>query len=62
MGIFGQDTYPDAPIEATVVRIGLQAGAPVGDAVTFPVILSLSDTNLELRPGMTGRAEIRGKE
>ncbi len=50
--------YPDRPIEATVARIGLQAGAPVGDAVTFPVILELDDTSLELRPGMTGRVEI----
>jgi HlyD family secretion protein len=51
--------YPNAPIEATVVRIGLQAGAFVGDAATFPVILVLSETDLDLRPGMTGRAEIR---
>jgi multidrug resistance efflux pump len=52
--------YPIEPIEATVVRIGLQAGAPVGDAATFPVVLVLSETDLLLRPGMTGRVEIRG--
>jgi HlyD family secretion protein len=54
--------YPDDPIETTVLRIGPQAGAPVGDAATFPVILGVSETGLDLRPGMTGRAEIRSKE
>jgi multidrug efflux pump subunit AcrA (membrane-fusion protein) len=51
--------YPNDPIEATVVRIGLQPGTPVGDAATFPVVLALGDTDLELRPGLTGRVEIR---
>ncbi|MCJ7658021.1 MAG: HlyD family efflux transporter periplasmic adaptor subunit [Anaerolineales bacterium] len=55
-------TYPDDPIEAAVVRIGWQAGEIVCDAVTFPVLLSLSETNLDIRPGMTGRAEIRSEE
>jgi multidrug resistance efflux pump len=50
--------YPDDPIEATVVRVGWQAGEPVGDAATFPVILSLNETDLDIRPGMTGRVEI----
>jgi HlyD family secretion protein len=54
--------YPDDPVEATVVGIGWQAGAFVGDAVTFPVRLSLSETDLDIRPGMTGRAEIRLEE
>jgi hypothetical protein len=45
-----------------VVRIGLQAGGTVGDAAIFPVILTLNDSGLELRPGMTGRAEIRSQE
>lgn len=54
--------YPNDPIEATVVRTGLQPGAPVGDAATFPVILVLSAGDLDLRPGMTGRAEIRSAE
>lgn len=52
--------YPDQPIEAEVRRIGLQAGPPVGDAATFPVVLELSQTALDLRPGMTGRVEIEG--
>jgi multidrug resistance efflux pump len=51
--------YPGESIEATVVRIGLQAGPLVGDAATFPVVLALAETDLDLRPGMTGRAEIR---
>lgn len=55
-------TYPDDAIDAHVVRIGLQAGEPVGDAATFPVILVLGDTDLDLRPGMTGRVEIRSQE
>jgi HlyD family secretion protein len=50
--------YPDDPVRATVVRIGTQAGGAVGDAVTFPVILALRHADLDLRPGMTGRAEI----
>lgn len=54
--------YPDQPIEATVARIGWQAGATVGDATTFPIILVLSSTDLDIRPGMTGRAEIRSQE
>jgi len=50
--------YPDEPIEATVVRVGWQAGEPVGDAVTFPVILVFKENELDIRPGMTGRVEI----
>jgi hypothetical protein len=55
-------TYPNEPIEAAVVRIGWQSGGAVGDAATFPVILILSETDLIIRPGMTGRAEIRSEE
>ena len=51
--------YPDDPIEAVVKRVGWQVGEFVGDAVTFPVILRLSETDLDIRPGMTGRVEIR---
>jgi multidrug efflux pump subunit AcrA (membrane-fusion protein) len=51
--------YPDDPLEAEVVRVGVQAGATVGDAATFPVVLVLGETDLDLRPGMTGRVEIR---
>jgi len=51
--------YPDNPIESTVLRVGWQAGEFVGDAATFPVMLNLRNTDLDIRPGMTGRAEIR---
>jgi multidrug efflux pump subunit AcrA (membrane-fusion protein) len=51
--------YPNQPIEVTVLRIGLEAGAPVGDAATFPVILIFGPTELDIRPGMTGRVEIQ---
>jgi multidrug resistance efflux pump len=56
-------TYPDDAITATVARIGTQAGIEVvGDAATFPVVLILSETDLDIRPGMTGRVEIRTEE
>lgn len=51
--------YPDHPIQAKVARIGWQAGAAVGDATTFPIMLVLDAADLDIRPGMTGRAEIR---
>ena len=50
--------YLDEEIDAEVTRIGVQAGAPVGGAATFPVILALGRTDLDLRPGMTGEVEI----
>lgn len=50
--------YPDQSIEAEVLRIGMQAGGAVGDAATFTVMLGLGETELDLRPGMTGRVEI----
>ena len=52
--------YPDTPLTGTVLRIGPQATGLVGDAATFPVILELDTAALDLRPGMTGRAEISG--
>ena len=54
--------YPDVTIEATVARVGVQAGPAVGDAATFPVFLTLAETDLDIRPGMTGRAEIRAED
>jgi multidrug resistance efflux pump len=50
--------YPNDPIDAIVLRIGWQAGEPVGDTATFPVVLVLDETDFEIRPGMTGKAEI----
>jgi multidrug efflux pump subunit AcrA (membrane-fusion protein) len=54
--------YPDDPVEAGVLRIGLQAGPTIGDAATFPVMLGLRDSDLDIRPGMTGRVEIHSGE
>ena len=53
--------YPNDVIEGTVVRIGTQATGTVGDAAVFPVIISISSEELDIRPGMTGRAEIAGE-
>ena len=50
--------YPDDVIEGTVLRIGVQAEGTVGDAATFPVIVAINDSELDIRPGMTGRVEI----
>jgi cobalt-zinc-cadmium efflux system membrane fusion protein len=51
--------YPNDPIQATVVRIGWQAGQVIGDAATYPVMLSLNKESQIIRPGMTGRVEIQ---
>lgn len=51
--------FPDDPISATVARIGSQAGVPVGDAATFPVIINLPKIELVIWPEMTGRVEIQ---
>lgn len=53
--------YPNDVIEGTVVRIGTQATGTVGDAAVFPVIISIGSDELDIRPGMTGRAEIAGE-
>lgn len=52
-------SYPNEPIEGVVSRISPQAGELLGDAATFPVIISLNETDLDLLIGMTGRAEIQ---
>jgi multidrug efflux pump subunit AcrA (membrane-fusion protein) len=53
--------YPNDVIEGSVVRIGTQATGMVGDAAVFPVIINISSDELDIRPGMTGRAEIAGE-
>jgi hypothetical protein len=45
-------------VARSMMRIGWQVGELVGDAVTFPVMLSLGQTDLDIRPGMTGRVKI----
>lgn len=54
--------FPFDPLEASVLCIGWQVGEMVGDAATFPVVLTLGATELDIRPGMTGRAEIQSSE
>ncbi|MCB9421964.1 MAG: HlyD family efflux transporter periplasmic adaptor subunit [Ardenticatenaceae bacterium] len=52
-------TYPSQPVQGVVQRIAPQAGGVVGDAAVFTVMIDLTETAaLDLRPGMTGRAEI----
>lgn len=51
-------TFATQPIGGAVARIAPQATGMVGDAATFPVIITLEATALDLRPGMTGRVEI----
>lgn len=52
--------FPSQTIGGRVARIAPQASGRVGDAAVFAVIIDLDDTNLDLRPGMTGRVEITG--
>ena len=54
--------YPDDLLEGTVLRIGVEAEGEVGDAATFPVIIRLATTDLDIRPGMTGRVEMINSE
>ena len=51
-------SYPNDIIDGTVLRIGVQAEGTVGDAATFPVILTIAANDFDIRPGMTGRVEI----
>ena len=51
-------TYPNELLQGTVLRIGLQAEGMVGDSAVFPVMIGLSPTDFDVRPGMTGRVEI----
>ncbi|MCA9972412.1 MAG: HlyD family efflux transporter periplasmic adaptor subunit [Anaerolineales bacterium] len=54
-------SYPSQTLTGTVAAIAPQAGGMVGDAAVFTVRINLDATELTLRPGMTGRAEIRGE-
>ena len=56
-------TYATQPIQGRVARIAPQAGGVVGDAAVFTVMIDLTETAvLDLRPGMTGRAEITNEQ
>jgi multidrug efflux pump subunit AcrA (membrane-fusion protein) len=52
--------YPLEPLSGEVVAVGPQAVGALGDAALFTVMVQLEPSALELRPGMTGRAEIAG--
>lgn len=51
-------SYPSQPVMGRVARIAPQAAGMVGDAAVFTIMIDLDPTSLDLRPGMTGRAEI----
>ncbi|MCA9975188.1 MAG: HlyD family efflux transporter periplasmic adaptor subunit [Anaerolineales bacterium] len=51
-------SYSGQPISGHVARIAPQAAGTVGDAAVFTVMIALDPTDLDLRPGMTGRIEI----
>ncbi len=54
--------FPNQLITGEVVRIAPQAENMVGDAAVFAVFIDLVDeAGLNLRPGMTGRVEIRNE-
>lgn len=55
-------SYPEATLNGTVADIAPQSSGTVGDAAVFTVMISLEQTELVLRPGMTGRVEIVGGE
>lgn len=52
-------SYAGQSIDGTVAYIMPQASGQVGDAATFTVVIDVGETELELLPGMTGRAEIQ---
>jgi len=54
--------FPNNPIDGIIERIGWQTGEAVGDAVTFPVIVTLMKNDFGIRPGMTGQVEIYAGE
>ncbi len=51
-------TFPDAKLTGKVAAIAPLSGEPVGDAATFAVRIDLDQTDLNLRPGMTGQVQI----
>jgi HlyD family secretion protein len=51
-------TYPATPLMGTVAGVAPQSSGMVGDAAVFTVMIDLAETELALRPGMSGRATI----
>lgn len=52
-------TYPNVPIPAVIYRIELESSQKDGDTALFTVYLDFNSGDLTVRPGMTGRVEIR---
>ena len=51
-------SYPATPLNGFVAGIAPQSSGVVGDAAVFTVMVDLAETELVLRPGMSGRAQI----
>ena len=51
--------YPSQPLNGFVRRIVPQATGAISDAATFTAVITLESTELDLLPGLTGRAEIQ---
>ena len=56
--VIGLTAYPDYPLDAIVLRIAPEGGEDVSGAVVYAVYLAVDETDLPIRAGMTGRAEI----
>jgi HlyD family secretion protein len=52
-------TYPNIPIPAVINRIELESTQKDGDTALFTVYLDFNSGEFEVRPGMTGRVEIK---
>ncbi|MBE7551134.1 MAG: biotin/lipoyl-binding protein [Anaerolineales bacterium] len=52
-------TYPNVPIPAVINRIELESTQKDGDTALFTVYLDFNSGEFEVRPGMTGRVEIK---
>lgn len=52
-------TYPNVPFPAVVQRIELESSAKDGDTALFKIYLDFNSGDFEIRPGMTGRLEIK---
>jgi len=52
-------TYPGVPFPAVIYRIDLQSTQKDGDTALFSVYLDFNSSDFDVRPGMTGRVEVR---
>jgi HlyD family secretion protein len=52
-------TYPNIPFPAVIQRIELESTEKDGDTALFNVYLDFNSGEFEIRPGMTGRLEIK---